>query len=105
MLKKRLGIEAFERDWCWNNRLVNYFKVSLTLIIPESVGKIGLDAFCCCRKLKKVVIPKSVKRIEDNAFWGCDKATIILKKPRCEFKFIGECAFKLCKDVKEKIRS
>lgn len=81
MLKKKLGIEAIEEDWEYDC-IYNYYKISSTLIIPEGN-----------------------KRIGNSAFWGCDKATIILKKPRSEFKFIGSCAFKICKNVKEEIRS
>ena len=146
MLKKRLGIEAIERDGCKRT----CFKISSTLIIPESVEKIGSSSFWNCCKLKKVVIPKSVVEIGEWAFTGCDglekvnipegckiieryafesckeikeitipksvnfigarafrecyKATIILRKHKKNFEFIGDDAFKICKDVKEKTR-
>ena len=104
MLKKKLGIEAIEKDWYSDINLTDHFKIPSPLIIPENVERIGIDAFCCYRKLKKVVIPSSVKWIRDYAFWGCEKAVIILKKPKSEFKFIALNAFQICKDVKEEVR-
>ena len=143
MLKKKLGVEAIDREWRY---LGSYFKIPSTLIIPDGVKRIGSYAFWCCRNLKKAVIPgsveliddcsfvgstlvrivipegckrigakvfefcnkleevvisKSVEWIENYAFYKCEKATIILKKPRKTFKYIGHQVFKGCKDVKE----
>ena len=104
MLRKKLGTEAIERDWhC--SRLINYFKIQSPLVISEGCEKIGTWAFWCCDNLKEVVIPKSVKRIEDYAFCSCRQATIILKKHKKDFKYIGISAFKGCKDVKKEVRS
>ena len=55
--------------------------------------------FWGCEELEKVVIPESVERIEEWAFEGCEKAVIILKKPRSEFKYIASTAFYLCRNV------
>ena len=96
MLKKRLGVEAIERDGCKRT----CFKISSTLIIPEECVRIGWSSFWRCERLKKVNIPRSVKKLEHYAFWGCRKATIILKKPRSKFEFFGDDVFKGCKDVK-----
>ena len=130
MLKKKLGPEAVERDWSWYIKsLKDYFKIPSTLIIPEgcrwiggytfeycwwlkkveipgSVKNIGGCAFRCCEKLGKVVIPESVERIGYCAFYYCSNATIILRKPRSEYKFIGRYrVFDDVKDVKEEIRN
>lgn len=149
MLKKKLGIEAFERDWYWSKGLVNYFKISSTLIIPESVERIGDKAFLCeklrkviipgnvksigkwafrdcmrlekveilegvveigystfqdCKMLKKVSIPRSVDYIGCRAFYGCKYATIILRKPKNEFKDTGSLVFDV-RYVKEETRT
>ena len=108
MLKKKLGIECIERDdWAFYN-IEDYFKISSTLIIPEGCKKIGDWAFEYCDRLEKVIIPESVERIGIKAFWKCRNATVILKKPKREFKEIEEDAFFWCdvwvedKDVKEK---
>lgn len=105
MLKKKLGTEAIERGWFCSEKLGNYFKISSTLIIPESVKEIGQYAFWECRKLKKAIIPKGVKYIGNYAFWDCSRAIIILKKPESEFKYVGSNAFDYAKDVKEEIRN
>lgn len=127
MLKKRLGLEAIERDWYCNLRSMWFFKTPSSIIIPDGCERIGIYAFYCnwlkeveipksvkdigisaferCIKLREVVIPESVERIDDDAFWGCSSAIIILKKPRSEFKFIGVRVFDYCGYVKEEVRN
>ena len=80
MLKKRLGTEAIERSWNYDC-VDDYFKIPSTLTILESCEKIG-----------------------NYAFENCKSATIILEKPKKDFKFIGSEAFECCRNVKEKIR-
>lgn len=42
MLKKKLGINAIEKDWIDRvGSVKNYFKVPPTLIIPEGCKRIG----------------------------------------------------------------
>ena len=126
MLKKRIGIEAIERDWGWF--ITARFKIPSTFVITEGCTRIGCYAFSGCRELRNVVIPGSMKFIETGAFCGCYKleeviipesveaigyyafekckrAAIILRKSKSEFRFIGLFAFDGCKDVKEKIRN
>lgn len=38
------------------------------VIIPEGVEVIGSDSISCCRKTKKICVPKSITKIEDYAF-------------------------------------
>lgn len=72
MLKKRLGIEAIERDWeNFLGNLIYCYKISSTLIIPEGCRVIGERSFENCVRLKEVKIPESVKEIGDFAFEGC----------------------------------
>lgn len=128
MLKKKLGIEGIETDWYSDEKLINYFKIPSTLIIPKDVEGIGdyafrdckklervifsnsnnlkciwSGAFMDCIKLKKVTIPESVENIGSGAFWGCYNATIILKKCRGDFESVGNCAFHKVKYVKEEV--
>lgn len=105
MLKKKLGINAIERDWSWNRELTCRFKIPSTLIISEGCVRIGISAFEWCKKLGEVIIPESVDVIGTLAFAYCDNATIILKRYTEDFKFIGNCAFYYTKDVKEKTRN
>lgn len=128
MLKKRLGIEAIERDKSLLDgvNVGTYFKVPSTLIIPEGVKEIGdfafefctnlkevkipesveeikKYAFCGCKELKEVIISKNVEEIGSRAFGGCNNATIILRKLESEFKEIGNQAFYGVRDVKEEV--
>ena len=106
MLKKKLGVEAIERNWSYSKMIsAYYYKIPSTLIIPESCKKIGAAAFCGSLDLKKAIIPESVEKIGDYAFWDCSRAIIILKQPVIEFKYIGSYAFDYCKDVKEETRN
>lgn len=126
MLKKKLGIEAIERDWCWF--IIDRFKTPSTLVIPEGCKRIGChafsgykelrnvvipesmklienSAFCGCYKLEEVIIPKSVEAIGNYAFDRCKEAVIILRKPKSEFRYIGLFSFDGCRDVKEEVRN
>lgn len=105
MLRKKLGIEAIERNWSYSKMIsAYYFKIPSILTIPESCRKIGAAAFCGSLELKRVIIPKGVKEIGNYAFWNCSRAIIILRKLEREFKYVGYCAFDYCRDVKEETR-
>lgn len=60
-------------------------------ILPETIVKIGHNAFAECANLREIVLPKTLKYVGCNAFEGCTK----LKK--CWFgediKSLGECVF------------
>lgn len=45
--------------------------------LPNSITNIGYDAFGRCTSLKNVTIPDSVTDIEDYAFFGCENLTSI----------------------------
>lgn len=46
------------------------------VIIPSGTTVIEKDAFKYCKSLKGVVIPGTVKEIEDGAFYGCNLETV-----------------------------
>lgn len=117
MLKKKLGIEAIERDWYVGRRLATDFKIPSTLIIPKRVRWIGDFTFCNCERLKKVEIPgsieeigycafancpelvqieflESVEEIGSLAFWDCRKLEKVVIPESCEK--IGNSAFENC---------
>lgn len=64
-----------------------------SIVIPESVTEIGVEAFACCKDLESVEFKgKSLLRIDKNAFFNCKK----LKKveiPRSVSR-IGSYSFK-----------
>ena len=132
MLKKKLGLEAIEINWQRKmkntDQISDFYKIPPTLIIPEGCEEIGMRAFRDCKVLERLKIPGSVKKIEVwsflrcyglkkveipkniedigiGAFKDCNNATIILRKSRKDFKYIGQEAFGGVKDVKEEIRS
>lgn len=94
MLKKRLGVEAAEKDWLRRNNVKNYFKISSTLTIPEGVEEIGDSAFSGCEWLREVIMPNSVERIGGYAFYNCVKLEK-LKVPK-SLKWVGYFAFEEC---------
>lgn len=72
MLKKKLGLNAIEKNWEQISlRVRNIYKIPSTLIIPESCRKIGDWAFWRCGELREVGIPGSVKEIGEHAFYDC----------------------------------
>lgn len=111
MLKKKLGLEAIERDNSFTGgvSVKTYFKIPSTLIIPEGCEKIGEGAFWGCGTLlEKVIIPESIEEISGRAFWGCDETKIIIEKPIGKIKCVSALAFNGCRYVsyaKEKTRS
>lgn len=93
MLKKRLGINAIERNWTMGKNSSNCFKIPSTLIIPEGCWEIGIAAFYGCWWLEEVRIPGSVDWIWSSAFEDCFRATVILEKPKREFMYIADDTF------------
>ncbi len=45
--------------------------------IPDSVTEIGKRAFCKCKGLLSIIIPNSVTKIGNDAFCGCERLTSI----------------------------
>ena len=71
-----------------SNRLVAACKASH---IPDTVQEIGTVAFASMPTLERLTLPESVKRIEWNAFNGCENLReIVFPK---ELAYVGEDAF------------
>ena len=101
MLKKKLGVEAIERDWArviYSTKRI--FKIPTTLIIPEGCRRIGKSAFWKC-KIKEVVIPEGVVVIEYRAFEDCWELKKVNIPEGCEK--IKEWAFYDCESLKKVI--
>lgn len=78
-------------------RAFEYSKYLRSIIIPNSVKKIGEYAFDGCRELTTVVLPEKIRRIEDSSFEGCLKLqTINLNE---NLQYIGENAFAFCRAI------
>lgn len=66
----------------------------LKVIIPDSVRDIDFAAFENCTGLMQVVIPESVKSIGSSAFSGCEQLQYINIPSKC--RQIGSAAFAKC---------
>lgn len=67
-------------------------------VIPQTVTKIGFEAFRYCQNLTGVLIPDSVTHIDYQAFMGCNGlSTITIPKNVIEF---GHWPFRECANLK-----
>ena len=66
-------------------------------VIPNSVKRIGVNAFHFCKGLTSIVIPNSVTSIGESAFQGCEGLTS-MTIPN-SVRNIGESAFFGCKGL------
>ena len=74
------------------------FKSTLTsVVIPDTVAKIGMGAFGNCDKLVRVVIGDGVTHINASAFRGCDSLTDIVIGSGV--KRMGAYVFQGCKKL------
>ena len=62
--------------------------------IPDSVTRIGLDAFSNCASLTSLAIPHSVSAIDNGVFYGCASLTSLAIPD--SVSAIGEWAFAKC---------
>lgn len=76
--------------------LVEYLGHERTVVIPEGIREIGINAFWNNRELKQVVFPESLEKIGNGAFAGVDLQQLILPK---NLKEIGRNAFEGCNSL------
>lgn len=87
-------------------RLTSYQGNQAQVVIPRQieehpVTEIGKKTFLGRKELKKVIVPKSVQRIEDWAFASCSQLEeIVLENEKVNF---GKGAFQGCKSLQEMI--
>lgn len=77
---------------------------STDIFLPEYINgvplrKIGFGAFKGCENIQKVVIPDTVKTIENSAFRGCPNLTEVIISNNAET--IAAYAFENCKNLKK----
>ena len=96
----------------WNEEYNGYFvyendnNIYTNLVIPEAYyGKpvvgVGKYAFGSYSKLQSIVIPKSVRVIEANAFNYCDYLQTVIYDGKSSLLEIKENAFFNCKSLKQ----
>ena len=66
-----------------------------------SVAEIGFECFQNCSRIKRIVLPKKILTICDNAFNGCRALESVSGLEQC--RAIGYYAFKNCKKLKTRI--
>ena len=64
--------------------------------IPNSVARIGKNAFYHCEHLDSVTIPHSVTKIDDGAFTGCNLVSITIP---ASVTHIGDFVFSDCEEL------
>ena len=93
-------------DVCLFNKdktaIVSRIKDCVNYIIPNSVTKIGDGAFYCCDSLQSITIPNSVTSIGDYAFYWC-KSLQSITIPN-SVTSIGDGAFSGCTHLDEPSR-
>lgn len=75
------------------------FKNLKSIILPESITKIGFDAFKNCKSLTTLTIPRNVTTIDLMAFDTCENLEIIYLPH--QLSYLGEGAFFYCKKLIE----
>lgn len=68
------------------------------IVIPATVEKIGVSAFAGCKALTAVEFPKSLKKIDERAFYGSGLAAADLA-PAPTLGEIGAWSFAACGDL------
>lgn len=66
------------------------------IAVPEGVVSIGSHAFKNCDSIEDIILPESIIRIEDNAFWSCRAKCINIPK---NTRYIGKEAFLSCVNI------
>lgn len=69
----------------------------VSVYIPNTIKKIGNDAFAGCSNLETVIMEDEVKEIGNHAFFYCEKLNKVLLSNRLEK--IGYMAFLDCKEL------
>ena len=101
MLKKRLGIEAIERNWGNRKPIPSYFKIPSSLTIPEGCENVGGCAFQDCNVLERLKIPGSVKSIGVWSFLRCYGLKEVVISESRDYVAINYSAFYLCKNLEK----
>lgn len=80
-----------------SNYLITYFGNNESVLIPNTITKIGVYAFGHCLSLQQIIISNTVTKIEDEAFYYCSNLQqIIISNSVIS---IGEQAFYECSSL------
>ena len=70
------------------------------VVFSEGLESIGKYTFLLCKNLTRVVIPSSVKIVEEGAFRGCCALSEVIFADESSLQRIGESAFRGCEVLK-----
>lgn len=73
------------------------------IIFPKNctIEEIGVNTFSYLKGLKKITIPKTVIKIDHNAFEGCNNLEEVIFEKGIQIDFIGERVFSDCNSLTE----
>ena len=83
------GLECIGAKWFENTTVRE-------IIIPKSVKKIGENAFYGCKNLISIILQEGLESIGDNWFKNASIKEIVIPK---SVKTIGDKAFEYCSDL------
>lgn len=94
-----IGDKAFskENSTYRDDRKIFFEKELTEVVLPQSVTQIGEGAFSGCEKLKTVILPSKLKKIEAHTFYRC-KSLERIDLPR-SITSIGQSAFSNCESL------
>ncbi|MBQ5560064.1 MAG: leucine-rich repeat protein [Lachnospiraceae bacterium] len=69
------------------------------VVLPESLIRIGTEAFCGCDRLESINIPSKIDKISGRSFQFCKKLKQITLPKKVEI--VGSQAFSNCTELKE----
>ena len=61
--------------------------------VTGNVTAIEARAFADCKKLREIILPASVKKIDDTAFAGCENVTVYGEKGTEAERIAAQCGF------------
>ncbi len=73
-----------------------YLSDCTSLVIPSSVTRIGDEAFFWCENLESVTVSSSVTSIGEYAFYNCRKLAAVIFEEDSNLESIGDLAFSHC---------
>lgn len=107
---EELGAYAFWRDSCLSQVQLPsaiqkipsscfHLCAFSSVVIPEGVKEIELDAFAMCPNLSQVILPQSLENLGRGVFWRCESLESIVLPERVSS--IGEYAFMGCSKIRQ----
>ena len=82
-----------------NNAFVDRTDIIGSIVIPDSVTSIGMDAFSGCSALESISIPDGVTLIEERAFANCSLLTTVEISDTSRLTSIEDYAFSGCSSL------